>query len=183
MGRYYCSTCGATIGTTNFGGDRAGTCSGCASRKSSSSGGSSKPSSGGGGFELTTLLIVLAKFIGIPVAIFVLTFVVMQFFGWSERVFDPVRGWFGNMFGDNFAMTAAYETDDYFRKNGVRVDYLWEDIDAVAVKAQTIDAYKIRITEFIADPHYGEMKRRFPSWKQPRSTVTSNRSFSSRPCI
>ena len=80
---------------------------------------------------------------------------IMTFFAWSERFFDPVRGWMGTVFGENFAMGVARETDDYFRHVGSRIDWLMEDIEAVAIHSAQIDTYKITVTETLADPRQG----------------------------
>ena len=65
---------------------------------------------------------------------------VMRFFGWTEGIFAPLRG-----------ISSAHETDDYFRRHGERVDFLFEDIDAVSIKINEISVYKIEVREMFQD--------------------------------
>ena len=82
----------------------------------------------------------IAVIIGFFAVLIVLTSVFTDFVDWTEGLFAPRRG-----------ISAAHETDDYFRRHGERVDFLLEDIDAVRIKINEISVCKIETREMFQD--------------------------------
>ena len=95
----------------------------------------------------------IAKITIAIVAVGIIFVLLNSFFMWFEGIALPFRSWFvDNVGGQDSAMRAAHESDKYFRSNGEKIEFLFEDIDAVAVKARELDVYKIEITErFVGD--------------------------------
>ena len=75
--------------------------------------------------------------------------------GWLDAIFIPVQTFIGNTFGEGAAIRVAYETDDYFRTHGEKIDHLIEDIERVAIKTNEINEYRIKITDSLIDRNYG----------------------------
>jgi ribosomal protein S27E len=75
--------------------------------------------------------------------------------GWLDAVFVPARAWMGERLGLDFALSAAYEDDNYFRTTGTRIDFNPGDIEAISARANEIQEYRIRITETMSDIEYG----------------------------
>ena len=78
--------------------------------------------------------------------------------GWLEFALLPLREWYTDTFGENASISVAHESEDYFRKRGTKIDFLFEDIDEIAVGAKEINEYKIKITEKIIDKNYGDVR-------------------------
>ena len=92
---------------------------------------------------------IIAAFFAV---VFVISFTNSIFGGWWDNLMLGFRGLIVDTAGTGSAMSAARESHDYFRRHGERVDFLFEDIDAVSLKTRELDVYRIEITEmFIGD--------------------------------
>jgi hypothetical protein len=82
---------------------------------------------------------IIAGVIGWVIAITITNSI---FGGWWDKLMIPFRG--GSL---ESAISAAHESHDYFRRHGERINFLFEDIDAVSLKTRTLNVYRIEITE------------------------------------
>jgi len=85
----------------------------------------------------------------------ILTPTLIAFFAWSEKVFDPVRGLVGKVLGNDVELAVAFETDEYFRTIGKKIDWQWGDLEAIIARSKELDTYRITINEVFSDPKSG----------------------------
>ena len=91
--------------------------------------------------------LVLKIMAGIVTLMLAITITNSIFGGWWDSLMTGFRGLLVNIGGTDSAVSVAQESHDWFRRHGRHVDFLFEDIDAVALKTRELDVYRIEITE------------------------------------